>query len=100
MKKVLIMLVIIGVLTAALIVTIKLLIEHKKEIKSLKEELEVQQQNIISLYKHAEEIAEIEKDRRKTDEEINESKTDEEMLDIINTVIAVNNNRVQNNSKK
>lgn len=94
------MLVIIGVLTAALIVTIKLLIEHKKEIKSLKEELEAQQQNIISLYKHAEEIAEIEKDRRKTDEEINESKTDEEMLDIINTVIAVNNNRVQNNSKK
>ena len=100
MKNVLIMLVIIGVLTAALIVTIKLLIEHKKEIKSLKEELEAQQQNIISLYKHAEEIAEIEKDRRKTDEEINESKTDEEMLDIINTVIAVNNNRVQNNSKK
>lgn len=99
MKLFLIMLVVAGVLAVSLTVAIKLLIEQKKEIETLKDELNTQQQNIISLYKHAEEIAEIEKDRRKTDEKINESKTDEEMLDIINTVIAINNSRVQNNSK-
>ena len=82
-----------------LIVISKYLIKEKKETKKLQEELATQQQNIITLYKHAEEIAEIEKDKNRTDRVIEEAKSDEEVLDIINTIVAVNNGRVRNNKK-
>lgn len=71
----------------------------KEQNKSLIEQIEKQQKNILYLYKHAQEIAVIEKDRIKTDEKIKEAKSDEEILDIINAIIAVNNDRMHNSSE-
>ena len=82
-------------LILALFLTIKVLKKQSDENRSLKEENESQQKNIIYLYQHAQEIAAIEKDRKETDRDIQEAKTDEEILDIINTIVAVNNSRVQ-----
>lgn len=88
-----------AVVLLLLFVAIKYIISEKKKNKKLQEELESQQQNLITLYRHAEEIAEIEKDKSRTDKIIEEAKSDEEILDIINTVVAVNNSRVRNNKK-
>lgn len=87
------------ILVFFLIIAIKYLVKDKKEIKKLQEDLAAQQQNIIMLYKHAEEIAEIEKDKNHTDRVIEEAKSDEEILDVINTIVSINNNRVRNNKK-
>lgn len=88
-----------AVVLLLLFVAIKYIINEKNKNKKLQEELESQQQNLITLYRHAEEIAEIEKDKSRTDQIIEEAKSDEEILDIINTVVAVNNSRVRNNKK-
>ena len=82
-----------------LFVAIKYIISEKNKNKKLQEELESQQQNLITLYRHAEEIAEIEKDKSRTDKVIEEAKSDEEVLDIINTIVTINNSRVRNNKK-
>lgn len=84
-----------AVVLLLLFVAIKYIISEKNKNKKLQEELESQQQNLITLYRHAEEIAEIEKDKSRTDQIIEEAKSDEEILDIINTVVAVNNSRVR-----
>lgn len=84
-----------AVVLLLLFVAIKYIISEKNKNKKLQEELESQQQNLITLYRHAEEIAEIEKDKSRTDQIIEESKSDEEIIDIINTIVAVNNSRVR-----
>ena len=81
-------------LVLAFFLTIRVLKKQSDENKKLREEIENQQKNIIYLYKHAQEIAVIEKDRKQTDRDIQEAKTDEEVLDIINAIVAVNNTRV------
>lgn len=88
-----------AVVLLLLFVAIKYIISEKNKNKKLQEELKIQQQNSILLYKHAEEIAEIEKDKNLTDQVIEEAKSDEEILDIINTIVAINNSRVRNNKK-
>ena len=99
MKAILIMAGIILLLFIVLIITLKIIFKMKRDKKLLEEKLKSEQDNILYLYKHAEEIAVIEKDRSKTDREIEEAKSDEEVLDIINSVIAVNNSRVRNDKK-
>ena len=91
---------IILLLFIVVIITLKIIFKQNKDKKALEEKLKSEQDNILYLYKHAEEIAEIEKDRSKTDREIGEAKSDEEVLDIINSVIAVNNGRVRDDEKK
>ena len=81
-------------LVLALFLTINVLKKQSDENKRLKEENEKQQKNIIYLYQHAQEIVAIEKDRKKTDRDIQGAETDEEILDIINSIVAINNSRV------
>ena len=73
----------------------KLIKSKDKEIKLLEGELEQAKTNIAYLYRNAKEIAKIEKDEKKVSEEIKNAKSDEEIFDIINTVIAANNDRVR-----
>jgi hypothetical protein len=47
------------------------------------------------LVQHAEEIAEIESDQSKVQEEIHNAKTDEEVADIINAIININNAKLR-----
>ena len=75
----------------------------KKKIAQLKE----YKKNIESLKNYIDDLAvfnsktkEVLKNKDKTTQEIVNAKTDAEVENIINTIIAVNNKRVQNNTAK
>ena len=61
---------------------------------ALKRTIKAQKQNLVYIMHHAEELAEIQKHKAKTDIAIEEAKTDEEILEIINTIVNGNNERV------
>lgn len=65
------------------------------EKTELEVELQAQKANLAFMVRHAEELAQIKKDQKTTDQKITEAKTDEEIIDIINAVIASNNDRVR-----
>ena len=52
-------------------------INLKKENKAQKEEIEKQKEIVVEMYKYADEVAMIKKDKGQTDQKINEAKTDE-----------------------
>lgn len=95
MKVLLIEAAVIIVLILVLVIISKTLSSLKKENKRLEGELEQAKTNIAYLYRNAQEIAKIEKDEKKVAEEIKNAKTDEEIFDIVNAVIASNNSRVR-----
>lgn len=95
MKVLLIEAAVILVLILVLVIISKTLSSLKKENKRLEGELEQAKTNIAYLYRNAQEIAKIEKDEKKVAEEIKNAKTDEEIFDIVNAVIASNNSRVR-----
>ena len=95
MKILLIEAAVIVVLILFLVIVFKTLSSLKKENKRLEGELEQAKTNIAYLYRNAKEIAKIEKDEKKVSEEINNAKSDEEIFNIVNTVIAANNSRVR-----
>ena len=94
MKTILILGAIILALVAVIVIMFLSLKSDKKKIKELSESVEAQQQNILYLYRHAEEIAEIEKDKNAVEGKIKEAKSDEEVLNIINTIISINNDKL------
>jgi|GEM_PF-3093568 len=63
-------------------------IKYEKEIANLKK-------NIVQLVQHAEWLAEIKHTQKETESALQEANTDEEITDIVNTVISANNNRVR-----
>ena len=94
MKTILIFGAIILALIVVIIIMFLSLKSDKKKIKDLSESIEAQQRNILYLYRHAEEVAEIEKDKNAVEGKIKEAKSDEEVLNIINTIISVNNDKL------
>lgn len=90
----LIMLGIVVLCGIAIYALIKNLIAQNEELKTVRAELEKQKSNCIYLVKHAQELAKVETSEDSIDHAIEEAKTDEEVIDIINTVINANNNRV------
>lgn len=86
---------VIVVLILVLVIISKTLSFVRKENKRLEGELEQAKTNIAYLYRNAKEIAKIEKDEKKVSEEIKNAKSDEEIFNIVNTVIAANNARVR-----
>lgn len=70
------------------------------EKTALEVELQAQKANLAFMVRHAEELAQIKKDQKTTDQKITEAKTDEEIIDIINAVIASNNDRVRDDFPK
>lgn len=87
------------VLVAALVFVIYVAIKTNKsktqEIKRISAELEKQKKNVVYLVKHAEEVTKIGHDKDKVQEAIQNAKTDEEVVDVINSIISANNNRVR-----
>lgn len=100
MKTVIALVITITILVLVLLLLLKILKSERERNKKLLLDIESQKKNIVALYKHAEEIADIEKNRRKRESELKEAKTDEEIISIINTIININNDRVCNNSQK
>jgi len=86
---------VILVLIAVTVIMYKIMSSLKKENKRLEGELEQAKTNIAYLYRNAKEIAKIEKDEKKVAEEIKNAKTDEDIFDVVNAVIAANNSRVR-----
>lgn len=71
----------------------------KSENCKLKDENEKQRATIVEMYNHAEELAQIHQDKSEVDQKINEAKTDEEISEIINGIIAANNSKLRNKAK-
>ena len=69
---------------------------QKKEIQELKNELNSAHENVKQLTDYIRNSDKIRKEEKEIAEKIKEAKTDEEVHEIINSIIALNNNRVQN----
>jgi Tfp pilus assembly protein PilN len=72
----------------------KQLNEEKKANQFLEDHIEKLQNNIAFLVKHAQEMAQIEKEKEKTFQRIEEARTDEEISDIVSAIVSLNNQRV------
>jgi predicted Holliday junction resolvase-like endonuclease len=68
----------------------------KKEIQILKNELNSAHENVKQLTDYIRNSDKIRKEEKEIAEKIKEAKTDEEVHNIINSIIALNNSRVQN----
>jgi uncharacterized protein YgfB (UPF0149 family) len=66
----------------------------------LKTELEKKKSNLKILLDHLEEIQKIKIDKDKFSEEIRNAKNSEEVLEVINSIIALNNNKLRNKTEK
>ena len=92
----------------AVIVTLAGVVQvfHKKnkQLKTKNEQLSDKvlqlNKNIAYLVKHSQELAQIQKDKEKTFQRIEESRTDEEIADIVSVIVNTNNQRVQNMPEK
>jgi uncharacterized protein HemX len=69
---------------------------QKKEIQELKNEINSARENVKQLTDFIRNSDKIRKEEKQIAEKIKEAKTDEEVHEIINSIIALNNNRVQN----
>ena len=72
----------------------------RKENARLEDEVSRQVRNIAYLVRHAQALAQIERDREKTFRRIEEARTDEEISNIVDAVISLNNERVQVHPKE
>ena len=69
---------------------------QKKEIQELKNELNSAHENVKQLSNFIKNSDKIRKEEKEIAEKIKEAKSDEEVHNIINDIIALNNSRVQN----
>lgn len=70
---------------------------QKKEIQELKNEIISARENVKQLTDFIRNSDKIRKEEKEIAEKIKEAKTDEEVHNIINDIIALNNSRVQDN---
>lgn len=78
-------------------------IEWRKQIRinaELKEEVARQKSNCAYLVRHMEELALIDTDEGKTAQKIREAKSDEEIAQIVSAIVARNNSKLQDTTKK
>ena len=82
---------------AVIYILIKDHIKQKKEIQELKNEINSARENVKQLSEYIKNSDKIRKEEKEIAEKIKEAKTDEEVHNIINDIIALNNARVQDN---
>ena len=91
---ILVMLALIVILCAVIYVLYKKNKNLKKRQKEMESSYREAQRNLAYLVKHQKEIAEIKTEENQKLSEIAGAKTDEEIFDIINTVVAANNSKL------
>lgn len=96
---ILILIAVIVMLAAIVQVFHKKNVSLKNENKQLSDKVLQLNTNIAYLVKHSQEMAQIEKEKEKTFQRIEESRTDEEIADIVSIIVNSNNQRVQNVSE-
>jgi predicted Holliday junction resolvase-like endonuclease len=94
---ILVMLAIIVIMGGVIYALIRDRKAQKKEIQELKIEINSARENVRQLSEYIKNSDKIRKEEKEIAEKIKEAKTDEEVHNIINDIIALNNNRVQNN---
>ena len=94
---ILILLAIIVICGAVIYSLIKMLQKNKKEIQSLNNELNSARENVRQLSDYIKNSDKIRKEEKEFADRIKEAKTDEEVHNIINDLVALNNSRVQDN---
>lgn len=93
---ILVMVAIIAMCGEVIYSLIKIIKGNKKEIQSLNNELNSARENVRQLSEYIKKSDKIRKEEKEIAEKIKEAKTDEEVHNIINNIIALNNSRVQN----
>ena len=93
---IIVMLAIIVSMGAVIYALIKDRIKQKKEMQDLKNEINSARENVKQLSDFIKNSDKIRKEEKQIAEKIKEAKTDEEVHNIIADIIALNNNRVQN----
>ena len=97
-----IQLTIIAALLILLVITVEIAVEFGKRNKKLKRDVEElenaiadKNKSIAYLLKHAEELANIQAYENDVKHKLEEAKSDEEISDIVGSIISVNNSLVQ-----
>ena len=93
---ILVMLAIIVIMGGVIYALIRDRKAQKKEIQELKNEVISARENVKQLTDFIRNSDKIRKEEKEIAEKIKEAKTDEEVHNIINDIIALNNSRVQN----
>lgn len=94
-RVVLMLLLFIFALLVIIAAIAKMCHEQQMELKNLEDELKKQQTNMAYLVKHAEEFTIIEHDQKTMDQKLTGGKSDEEICDIVNSIISINNERLR-----
>lgn len=94
MQLTLILILVIIALLVIIIALAKVCRKAQVDKARTEKDLQKQKENTIYLAKHAEELAQIQKDEKQTEAKISEAKSDEEVLNIINTIIDANNSKL------
>ena len=100
MKTIFILGCIIIALLIILFLSLRCYFSEQKKNQELREEIAQKNQCISYLYKNAKEIAAVNADKNKIEQEINNAKTDEEIAAIISDIIAINNNKLRDKAKE
>ena len=93
---ILVMLAIIVIMGGVIYALIRDRKAQKKEMQELKNEIISARENVKQLSDFIKKSDKIRKEEKEIAEKIKEAKTDEEVHNIINDIIALNNSRVQN----
>ena len=91
---------IVFVLVFVLIGVIKVALDERKKKLAYKAESERKTNTINYLNKHFEELDRINRESDEIEQELKDADTDEEVLDVINSVIDRNNDRVRKQAQK
>ena len=100
MKIIASLIIIIIALIAIIIGVVNAALNQKKKAKDLEGIIELKNKTIAYLYQNAKEVAEINADKDEKQEDLSNAKTDEEVADIITSVVNANNDRVRNKKTK
>ena len=94
---ILILIALIVILGLIIFILIKSLNAKKKELAETQARLESARANVEQLSKYIDDILKIKADEKTVSQKIKESKSDEEVYNIIADIVGTNNQRVQNN---
>lgn len=87
------------ILLFAVIFMFKIIVNEKKKCRELEETIKAKNKSIAFLYLHAQELAEIKRDKEKKDEILNDAETNEEIAAVVASIVA-GNNKLCNDTKK
>lgn len=87
------------ILLFAVIFMFKIIVNEKKKCRELEESIKAKNKSIAFLYFHAQELAEIKRDKEKKDEILNDAETNEEIAAVVASIVA-DNNKLCNDTKK